>query len=236
MEFIRNQPSLDQLQTRIGTWVVDTFDRTPEASEIAPEVVDRPVEFAIKMQASPSEACDLWSRMIRHAWIHHSVWGGEVLHLKEVGREYPRGFDTFDLDGGPKAQGEIFLLWPRFMGHKVHLCLFDGLNPKGGIILERPDPEAQAVLDQIEDASIRRILRSIREGGRASPSPWLEALCHEGPLTEPQASDIRSTMYHTDAERLIGMIRMVETGSWERDRIDPDYVREKLKLLEEHRP
>jgi hypothetical protein len=122
------------------------------------------------------------------------------------------------------------------MGHKVHLCLFDGLNPKGGLVLERPDPEAQAILEQITDASVLRILQSLRQGDRSWRNPWLEALCHEGPLTDEQASDMRSTMHRSDAERLIRMIRMVETASWERDRIDPDYVREKLKLLDEHRP
>lgn len=236
MKFTESQPSLEQLQTRIETWIVETFDRPPEATEVDIGVVDHPVEFAIRMQASPSEACDLWSRLIRHAWIHHSVWDGEVLQLKEVGREYPQDFDTFNPDGGPRARGSIFLLWPRFMGHKVHLCLFDGLNPKGGFVLERPDPEVQAILDQIGEASIHRILRSIRQGDRSWPNPWLEALCHEGPLTDEQASDMRSTMHHSDAERLIRMIRMVETASWERDRIDPSYVREKLKLLDEYRP
>lgn len=236
MEFIKNQPSLDQLQTRIETWIAETFDRPPKATEVDIGVVDNPVEFANRMQASPSDACDLWSRLIRHAWIHHSVWDGKVLQLKEVGREYPQDFDAFDPDRGSKLQGEIFLLWPRFMGHRVHLCLFDGLDPKGGLILERPDPNAQAVLDQMGCASIRRVLHSIREGDGSWRNLWLEALCHEGPLTDKQVSDIRSAMHHADAVRLIHMILMIETGTWERDRIDPNYVREKLRLLDEHRP
>lgn len=236
MKFAEDQPSLDQLQTRIGTWIVETFDRMPEATEVDIGVVDHPVEFAIRMQASPPEACDLWSRLIRHAWVHHSVWDGEVIRLKQEGREYPQDLHTFDPDGGPRARGSIFLLWPRFMGHKVHLCLFDGMNPKSGLVLERPDPEAQAILDQIGDASIHRILRSIWDMHGSLSNPWLEALCYEGPLTEERASEMRSTMHHSDAERLIRMIRMAETGSWGRDRIDPDYVRAKLKLLDGHRP
>lgn len=232
MDYIKEKFDIADHQRRVALWALDNFGRTARYDEVDGVKIDNPIEIASKFQASPEQACDLWARMIRHAYSRHSIFNGDVMVLKKVGKAYPKDFDRFEPVAGEMITGEIIELWPRFNGHKVVLCLFEGMNPRDGLLVLDEDPEATALLRQISDDSIRRILLAIREGQDEPYEFWLRALLDAEPLTEERIAAIRKEFDHSgSAQGLIAMIRSCQEGRWSISPIDAAYVRQKLEVI-----
>ncbi|WP_018000175.1 hypothetical protein [Paracoccus sp. N5] len=232
MDYIKENFDISDHQRRVSLWALDNFGRAARYDEVDGVKIDNPIEIASKFQASPEQACDLWARMIRHAYSRHSVFNGDVMVMKEAGKVYQKDFDRFEPAAGEVIAGEIIELWPRFTGHPVVLCLFEGMNPKDGLLVLDEDPEAAALLRQISDDSIRRILLAIREGRDRSYDFWRRALCDAEPLTEERIAAIRKEFDHSGSARdLIAMIRSCLEGRRRISPIGAAYVRQKLEAI-----
>lgn len=232
MDYIKEKFDIADHQRRVSLWALDNFGRAVRYDEVDGVKIDNPVEIASKFQASPEQACDLWARMIRHAYSRHSIFNGDVMVMKEVGKAYPKDFDRFEPVAGEMITGEIIELWPRFNGHTVVLCLFEGMNPRDGLLVLDEDPEAIALLRQISDESIRRILAVILEGRDRPYDFWLRALLDAEPLTEERIAAIREEFDHSGSARdLIAMIRSCQEGRWRISPMGATYVRRKLEVI-----
>ncbi|MBJ2152670.1 hypothetical protein [Paracoccus sp. IB05] len=234
MDYIKEDLSIPDQHQRIALWAWENFERPVRHDELGIDEIDNPVAFALKLQADPERACDLWARMIRHAYRRAGIFRNEIIIMKEVGRAYPKDFDRFEPTPGEVITGSILSIWPRFMGHEVVLCLFDGMNPRDGLMILDGDPEATALLRQISDATLHRIFNAILAGHERSGSHWLRALCETEPLTDERADAIRAELDHSGQARdLIAMIRACQAGKWSVSPISPAYVRDKLAAIRE---
>lgn len=234
MDYIKERPSNADQRQRIALWAWENFERPVRHDELGVDEIDNPVGFALKLQADPEQACDLWARMIRHAYLREVIVLNEIILMKEVGRAYPRDFDRFEPTPGEVITGEIISIWPRFMGHEVVLCLFEGMNPRDGLMILDGDPEATALLRQISDESLHRIFGAIRAGHDRSGGHWFRALCETEPLTDERADAIRAEFDHAGlARNQIAMIQARQAGKWSVSPISAAYVRDKLAAIRE---
>lgn len=232
MDYIKETPSNADQRQRIALWAWENFERPVQHDEIGVDEIDNPVAFALKVQADPEQACDLWARMIRHAYLQEVIAQNEIIMMKEVGRAYPKDIDRFEPTPGEIMNGAILSIWPRFMGHEVAVCLFDGMNPRDGLMILDGDPEATALLRQISDASLLTLSCAIRDGHGHSAGHWLRAICETEPLTDERADAIRAEFDHSGLARdQIEMIRARQAGKWSVSPISPAYVRDKLAAI-----
>ena len=234
MDYIKEDLSIPDQHQRIALWAWENFERPVRHDELGIDEIDNPVAFALKLQADPEQACDLWARMIRHAYLREVIVLNEIIMMKEVGRAYPKDFDRFEPTPGEVITGSILSIWPRFMGHEVVLCLFEGMNPRDGLMILDGDPEASALLRQISDASLYRVHSALLAGRNRSGDHWLRALCETEPLTDERADAIRAEFDHAGLARdQIAMIRACQAGQWSVTPIGADYVQKKLAALRE---
>lgn len=233
MDYIKTEFSLLDCQRTVAVWVQENFARPARREELVIANLDDPVAFARKMQADPQQICDLWARLIRHAYQQLSVHNGQVMVFKQVGRSYPEDYDRFRPEPEERISGEIISFWPRFMGHEVVLCLFEGLNPRDGLMILDGDTEAASLLSQISDESLQYVLSLIHEG-QTHPLPlWLEALCDKAPLTEDRIAKIYDQHQYSGCARdLISMIKICQSRKWTLTPPNSAYLRAKLDQLE----
>jgi len=232
MDYIKEKFKIVDHQGRVSLWALENFGRVARHDEVDWVKIDNPIKIASNFQASPEQACDLWSRMIRHAYPLYFVFNSEIMLMKETGRAYPKDFDRFELVHGEAIRGEIIELWPRFNGHQVVFCLFEGADPRDGLLVLDEDAETTALLKQISDASIRRILAAIHNDRDRPFDIWLRALLETMPLTVERIAKIRAEYDHSDtACNLIAMIRTCQEKRWSVGPISAAYVRQKLETI-----
>lgn len=231
MEYLQNDLDESQMYRRVMDWFQDSFDRHTEVKDLS-EAINNPAKFAIELQATPEQACDLWARMIRRVGSVESIQKGIILVPIHAGKTYPDGYDEFNPDGQQDLTCELIRIVPKLLGHTVFLLLIEGMDPRDGLLVLDRDPEAMAILGAISDESLSRVLDAIHESRISEHNIWLDALCEEKPVSEGRIADIYKQYPHRrDAEDRLRMIRSCQNKQWSVAPISVDYIRSKFEPM-----